>query len=187
MECAVARRLMKESPDMRRIEAPLLTREGFRAFGDVVLAERADITPVMVNFGTAARRNDAGDLVSTRPHAKPNLATFVCKPWSRFPVVAESMEKHPCSSQLFVPMKVERYLVVVAPGDAAPDVEGLRAFMAMPGQGVVYGPNVWHMPLIVFGSERAEFVMFVWEDGSAEDCVVARLSEPVEITVERGS
>ena len=45
---------------MRRIEAPLLTREAFAAFGDVVIAERADITPVMVNFGTAARRNDAG-------------------------------------------------------------------------------------------------------------------------------
>jgi len=167
---------------MRRIEAPLLTREAFREFGDVVIAERADITPIMVNFGTAARRNDACDpLVSTRSHAKPNLATFVCKPWSRFPVVAEAMEKHPCSSQLFVPMKVERYLVVVAPGDEKPDVEGLRAFVAMPGQGVVYGANVWHMPLIVFGTERAEFVMFVWEDGTADDCVVAKLSEPVEI------
>lgn len=168
---------------MRRIEAPPLTREAFRAFGDVVVAERADITPVMVNFGTAARRNGACDLVSTRPHARPNLATFVCKPWTRFPVIAESMEKHPCSSQLFVPMKVERYLVVVAPGDDAPDPLGLRAFVAAPGQGVVYGPNVWHMPLITFGSAPAEFVMFVFEDGSADDCVVARLAEPIEIDV----
>jgi len=169
---------------MRRIEAPLLTREAFREFGDVVIAERADITPIMVNFGTAARRNDACDLVSTRAHAKPNLATFVCKPWTRFPVVAESMEKHPCSSQLFVPMKVERYLVVVAPGDDKPDIEGLRAFMAMPGQGVVYAANVWHMPLITFGTDRAEFVMFVWEDGTPDDCVVAKLSERVEIAID---
>jgi ureidoglycolate lyase len=167
----------------RRIEAPLLTREAFLPFGDVVIAERADITPVMVNFGTAARRNDAGLLESTRAHAKPNVATFCCQPWSRFPVVAESMEKHPCSSQLFVPMKVESYLVVVAPGGDAPDLEGLRAFVAMPGQGVIYGAGVWHMPLIVFGAARAEFVMFVWEDGTAEDCVVAKLAEPVEITL----
>jgi ureidoglycolate lyase len=150
-------------------------------FGDVVIAERADITPIMVNFGTAARRNDAGTLESTRPQARPNLATFRCEPWSRFPVLAESMEKHPCSSQLFVPMKVESYLVVVAPGVEAPDLEGLRAFVAMPGQGVIYGPGVWHMPLIVFGSAPAEFVMFVWEDGTADDCVVAKLAEPVEI------
>lgn len=166
----------------RRIEAPLLTREAFLPFGDVVLAERADITPVMVNFGTAARRNHAALLVNERPHARPNLATFRCEPWSRFPVLAESMEKHPRSSQLFVPMKVERYLVVVAPGDGAPDLEGLRAFVAMPGQGVVYGPGVWHMPLIVFGTP-AEFVMFVWEDDTAEDCVVAKLAVPVEIAM----
>lgn len=166
----------------RKIEAPLLTREAFQAFGDVVIAERADITPVMVNFGTAARRNHAGALENQRPRSRPNLATFRCAPWSRFPVIVESMEKHPHSSQLFVPMKVERYLVVVAPGDAAPELEGLRAFVAMPGQGVVYGPNVWHMPLIVFGTP-AEFVMFVWEDDTAEDCVVAKLSVPVEIAM----
>ena len=175
---------MQRAP-RRRIPAPLLTREAFLPFGDVVIAERADITPVMVNFGTAARRNDAGTLESTRPHARPNLATFRCEPWSRFPVLAESMEKHPCSSQLFVPMKVESYLVVVAPGVEAPDVEGLRAFVAMPGQGVIYGAGVWHMPLIVFGGAPAEFVMFVWEDGTKEDCVVAKLPEPVEIELSR--
>jgi ureidoglycolate lyase len=166
----------------RTIEAPLLTREAFLPFGDVVLAERADITPVMVNFGTAARRNHAASLENRRPHASPNLASFRCEPWSRFPVLAESMEKHPHSSQLFVPMKVERYLVVVAPGGAAPDIERLRAFVAVPGQGVVYGPDVWHMPLIVFGTP-AEFVMFVWEDGTAEDCVVAKLKAPLEIAI----
>ncbi|MBX3188894.1 MAG: ureidoglycolate lyase [Labilithrix sp.] len=165
-----------------RIDARPLTREAFQGFGDVVIAERADITPTMVNFGTAARRDHAAALENERAHAKPNLATFRCTPWSRFPVIAESMEKHPGSSQLFVPMKVDRYLVVVAPGDDAPDVLGLQAFLAEPGQGVVYGPGVWHMPLIVFGSP-AEFVMFVWEDGTPLDCVVAKLREPVEIAV----
>jgi len=166
----------------RRLEAPLLTREAFLPFGDVVVCERPDITPVMVNFGTAARRDHAATLENKRPLSLPNLATFRCEPWSRFPVMAESMEKHPGSSQLFVPMTVERYLVVVAPAGDAPDPEGLRAFVASPGQGVVYGPGIWHMPLIVFGSP-AEFVMFVWEDGTAEDCVVAKLPEPVEIAL----
>lgn len=160
--------------------APPLTREAFLPFGDVVIADWPDITPVMVNFGTATRLNHAGSLENKRAHAHPNLAAFRCEPWSRFPVLAESMEKHPFSSQLFVPMKVDRYLVVVAPGTDAPEVEGLRAFVASPGQGVIYGAGVWHMPLIVFGSS-AEFVMFVWEDDTRDDCVVARLVEPVEI------
>ena len=166
----------------RTIDAPPLTREAFAPFGEVVLAERTDITPVMVNFGTAARRNKIGALDQDRPHSYPNLCGFCCKPWTRFPVMAESMEKHPRSAQLFVPMKVARYLVVVAPGDAAPEVEGLRAFVAAPGQGVIYRANVWHMPLIVF-DEPAEFVMLVWEDDTPEDCVVAKLSEPVQIVV----
>ena len=166
----------------RRIEAAPLTREAFAPFGDVVLCEREDVTPVMVNFGTAARRNQMGALESTRPHARPNLATFRCTPWSRFPVMAESMEKHPCSSQLFVPTKVDRYLVVVAPGRDAPDVLGLRAFVAVAGQSVIYRADVWHMPLIVFGTP-AEFVMFVWEDDTPLDCVVARLAEPVEVAL----
>jgi len=168
---------------MRRIEAPPITREAFTPFGDLVVAARPDIQPVMVNFGTAARRNNAGALVNERPAAHPNLCTFVCTPWTRFPVVVESMEKHPRSSQLFVPTRVEKYLVVVAGGDDAPDLETLRAFIAGPGQSVIYGPNVWHMPLIVMGSESAEFVMFVWEDDTREDCVVARIKEHVEIAL----
>jgi ureidoglycolate lyase len=167
---------------MRKIDAPLLTPEAFTAFGEVVLAAPPGISPVVVNFGTAARHNHVGSLLNKRDAARPNLAGFSCTPWTRFPVVAESMEKHPHSSQLFVPMKVEKYLVVVAPGDAAPDVEGLRAFIALPGQSVIYGPNIWHMPLIVFGS-TAEFIMLVWEDDTREDCIVAKLREPVEITI----
>lgn len=167
----------------RRIHAPPITREAFAPFGEVVLPARQDIEPVMVNFGTAARRNNVGELAQDRPHSKPNLAGFHCKPWSRFPVLAESMEKHPRSAQLFVPMNVSRYLVVVAPGDAAPDIEGLRAFVATPAEGVIYRANVWHMPLIVF-DRPADFVMLVWEDDTAEDCVVARLPEAVEISFE---
>ena len=168
---------------MRKIEAPLLTREAFTEFGDVVLASRADITPVLVNFGTAARSNHVGALDNRRSAARPNLAGFRCAPWSRFPVVVDAMEKHPHSSQLFVPMKVDKYLVVVASGDEAPEVEGLRAFIALPGQSVIYAPNVWHMPLIVFGTE-AEFIMFVWEDDTREDCIVGKLREKVEIAVD---
>lgn len=166
----------------RRVETAPLTSEVFRSFGDVVVGERPDIAPTMVNFGTAARRDHAAALDNRRPGARPNLATFRCAPWERFPVVVQAMEKHPGSSQLFVPMRVDRYLVVVAPGEDAPEIDGLRAFVALPGQGIVYAPGVWHMPLIVFGGP-AEFVMFVWEDGTVEDCVVGALAEPVVIAI----
>ena len=70
-----------------------------------------------------------------------------------------------------------------APGDEAPDAAGIRAFVAQPGQAIVYAPNVWHMPLIVFGTAPAEFVMFVWEDGTHDDCLVAKITPPVEIVL----
>ena len=34
-----------------------------------------------------------------------------------------------------------------------------------------YGPGVWHHPMLTLDSET-DFVVFVHEDGSAEDCVV---------------
>jgi ureidoglycolate lyase len=167
----------------RSIAASALTREAFHRFGTVISAEHSS-SAVLVNFGSAARENHVGALETTRSSAQPNLSTFRCTPWTRRPVLIEALERHLHSSQLFVPMKVERYLVVVAPGDAAPDVGELCAFSAQPGQSILYRPGVWHMPLIVFGSAPAEFVMLVWEDGTAGDCDVVTIDPAVEVLVE---
>lgn len=165
------------------ITARPLTREAFAPFGDVVSTDRPDLAARMVNFGTAERKDEAGELATSRPDARPNLATFRCHPWTRFPVRIEALEKHPCSSQLFVPMKVERFLVIVAPGGDAPDLANVVAFSGGPGQAIVYRPGTWHMPLITLGDEPADFVMLVWEDGTREDCIVANVVPPIEVTL----
>ena len=53
--------------------------------------------------------------------------------------------------------------------DGEPDLEGLRAFMCVPGQGVNYRPGVWHHGIIALDMP-AEFAMLVWEDGTSGDC-----------------
>ena len=47
-----------------------------------------------------------------------------------------------------MPLAALSYLVVVAPGDDAPDVQALRCFVAEAGQGINYARGTWHHPLL---------------------------------------
>jgi ureidoglycolate hydrolase len=92
------------------------------------------------------------------------------------------LERHPNSSQIFVPLKSSPfgYIVIVScakDGTAAhqghnrqvinpPDVSSLVAFWAQPWQAVNYHPNVWHHPIITLGTST-QFVCLVWESASA--------------------
>jgi ureidoglycolate lyase len=56
------------------------------------------------------------------------------------------MERHPKSSQLFIPLVARPFLVLVAPpGDR---LENIVGFKTIAGQGINYGRGVWHHPLI---------------------------------------
>ena len=68
------------------------------------------------------------------------------------PLVIDRLECHPHSSQTFLPLTVERWLVVVA---AEPDASALRAFLVGPGTGVVIGRGIWHHGLTVLGTPAA--------------------------------
>lgn len=45
------------------------------------------------------------------------------------------------------------------PGPGLPDLQNARAFLAHASQAVVYGPGVWHAPVIVVGTKPVEFVL----------------------------
>jgi ureidoglycolate lyase len=79
-----------------------------------------------------------------------------------------------------------RFLIVVAPtaADGGPDVDGLRAFVCGPGQGITYRAGVWHHPIIAVDGD-ADFAMLAWEDGSALDCVEQPLPAPVLVVEPR--
>jgi ureidoglycolate lyase len=157
-----------------------LTQERFAPFGDVVSAGRG--AGKDANQGTAARFDWTAKLESTREGAKPNLVVARCQP-KTIPFEVKLVERHPCSSQAFLPMLCRRYLVVVAPtlGDGSPDLAGLRAFECLPGQGINYHRNTWHHPIIAL-DEPADFAMLVWEDGTAADCIEHWLDTPITVT-----
>jgi ureidoglycolate lyase len=124
------------------------------------------------NRGTARRFDRLVALENLRPaSATLNVCVFRCAP--RPPplkIEIALLEKHPASTQVFLPMSARRYLVVVALGDARPDLSTLAAFEAAGGQGISYHPGVWHHPMIALDAQ-ADFACLVWEDGSDTDCI----------------
>lgn len=141
------------------------------------------------NQGSARKSEWLADLVDARRgHARPNLSVFRCTP-KLLPFEIAVLEKHPASTQVFVPMNARRYLVVVAPSLAeadGPDLAGLRAFIAQGTQAITYRPGVWHHPMIALDAET-DFFCLVHEDGTVQDCVEVQLgpAERLVVTADR--
>lgn len=128
---------------MTRVPIQPLTRDSFRPYGDVV--EIGDSRHYTINQGWAERYADMANLDLLEDGGAPNVGIVRAKPRS-FPLRIELMERHPKSSQLFIPLVARPFLVLVAaPGDQP---ENIIAFKTMTGQGINYGRGVWHHPLI---------------------------------------
>lgn len=164
------------------VTAVALTHAAFAKFGAVVSCDRDDRAASAANLGSADRRDFLLDVENRRPSARLNLASFRCRPWPARPLALTMLEKHPLSTQVFVPMTAGRYLVVVAEGGDAPDLTTVRAFVASGGVGVGYAPGVWHHPMIALDAP-IDFTCLVWEDGTALDCVVHALGAPLTVSV----
>lgn len=101
------------------------------------------------------------------------MCVFHCRPTNELPFTVKLLERHPYSSQAFIPMtdgKTRGYLVIVALNgdDDKPDMSTLKAFVATTKQGINYGPGIWHHPMVVLEHE-ADFACIVHESGVPED------------------
>ncbi len=168
----------------RVLVAEPLSPEAFAPFGAVISADRSDVAGRPANQGTAARQDFLTAITDLRPgRARLNVAAFRCAPRGPSPLRLALLEKHPMSTQVFIPMNAARYVVVVAPGIDRPDLSAARAFVAGPTQGVSYAPGVWHHPMIALDNPT-DFTCLVWEDGSADDCVESPFLDGEELAVE---
>lgn len=95
-----------------------------------------------------------------------------------------ALERHPHSTQSFVPLKAGRWLILVAPKNekGEPDMAEALAFVAGPEDAICIGQDVWHAGLTVF-DQPAQFGMIMWKADSAEDGVLWHLAEPVAVDV----
>jgi len=168
-----------------RVLAQPLTAEAYAPSGHVIMASPRGEPGLPANRGTARRFNYLAPIEDRRPgRATLNVCVFRSEPSLAFPLSLSLLEKHPASTQAFLPMNATRYLVVVAEGDAAPDLGTIAAFVATGTQGITYLPGIWHHPMIALDA-TIDFSCLVWEDGTAADCVEAALAQgAVEIALD---
>ncbi len=164
---------------MQRLAARPLTGDAFAPFGEMVTFDPG--CAQVVNGGRALRSDAGARLDAEWSGATPVLAIYRAQ-GEVLPFPVAVLERHPHSSQAFVALSAGRFLVVVAQCDTigGPNLDRTCAFIGGAGQGINYRRGVWHSPIAAIGAE-ADFLMFMWERGTPDDCVVHRLSVPLHI------
>lgn len=122
-----------------------LTREAFGPFGDVI--DDTGETVFSTNDGTALRIHELGIADCQAEGGRTLFSIFRMKRPS-VPEAVRLMERHPISSQAFVPLGVVRFVALVARPGTRPRASDLRAFVTNGRQGVNYRCGTWHYPLI---------------------------------------
>ena len=121
-----------------------LTKEAFSPFGDVVEIEGAQ--HFTINQGFAERFNNLANIDVNAEGGEVNISIFttIARPK---PIAITLMECHPLGTQLFYPLQNEDWLVLVC--DDPLREASYRLFQASGKQGINYGRNIWHHPLLV--------------------------------------
>ena len=156
-----------------KVVAEPLHADSFSEFGEVIHRPAEGVREFFNNR-----------LENNRTDARIDLSLATIKPVDKLPLRATVMERHPFSSQTFLPLKASRYLVVVAPDgdDGGPDLAGTRAFVAEGNQGITYRCGVWHHGVTVL-DEAAVIAVLMWCDGSSADEEFLNIDTPFEVVL----
>ncbi len=147
-----------------------LAAAAFAPFGDIIAndgSERRRFHPAATRAGEGA-----GELRFWASHVEP----------APVPLEVMRLECHPWSAQTFVPLSVERWIVIVAPtgDDGLPVEAGMRAFQVAPGVGISYRRGTWHHGTTVLGAP-ASFAVLMWRREAGDDDRFHDLRTPVRI------
>ncbi len=121
-----------------------LTKKAFAPFGDVIETDGAELR--IINSGSTERFHDLMAIDVASEGGKAIVSIFRGQPFT-LPVSIKMVERHPLGSQAFIPIGKFPFLLVVADDDNGMPIAP-RAFLATGGQGVNYGRNIWHHPLL---------------------------------------
>jgi ureidoglycolate lyase len=130
---------------MRRIACQSVTAENFTRFGLVIDAKGA--TPEFINEGTTKRFPDLASFDPGVQAASPVIGIYLANART-FPLRITKLERHRQASQVFIPLGMHRFVVVVAPGRETPDWKQVTAFLTSPGQGISLHRGTWHHGLV---------------------------------------
>lgn len=152
------------------IDAEPLTAEAFKQFGVVFAVPAAP-----------GRSAPVAELHSGRACATPTLTVSLQEPAVQ-PLRIACLERHPFSTQTFIPLDLSRYLVVVAPvrADGNPSAAEAKAFVGAGRQGCSYATGIWHAAFTVL-DRRGSYAALIWRDGTGDDEVFIELSESLTV------
>ena len=157
---------------MEKIVKPIkISRSNFSAYGDLISAD--DINPIDINAGYAKRFDNLADLNTSKDDGKTIVSIFSALKRT-FPMKIDMMEKHPLSSQAFIPMKETTFLCFVAPPGELPEINKIQSFIIPPKMGINYKPGIWHFPLI--STEDTDFLV-IDRKGSGENLIIHKFDK----------
>ena len=157
---------------MEKIIKPIkVTRSNFATYGDLISTN--DINPIDINAGYAKRFDNLADLNTVRNEGKTIVSIFSAVKRT-FPMQIDMMEKHPLSSQAFIPMKETTFLCFVAPSGETPNISEIQSFIVPPKNGINYNPGIWHFPLI--STEDTNFLV-IDRKGKGENLVIHKFEK----------
>jgi ureidoglycolate lyase len=142
-----------------------LTRAAFAPWGDVIERDGASVR--VINGGTTDRFHALTQVDAARQGGQPIVSIFNGRR-RPFPLVIETLERHPLGSQCFFPLQPFDWLVVVGDMDASGTPSALRCFRAGGHQGVNYAAGAWHHPLLIL--QTAQAFLVVDRDGPGANC-----------------
>jgi len=157
---------------MEKIIKPTkINRSNFAVFGDVI--STIDINPMDINAGYAKRFDNLAELNTSKDDGKTIVSIFSALKRT-FPMKIDMMEKHPLSSQAFIPMKETTFLAFVAPPGEFPEINKIQSFIVPPKTGINYKNGVWHFPLI--STEDTNFLV-IDRKGSGENLIIHKFEK----------
>lgn len=136
----------------------------FAPFGDVI---EAGTDSELINAGTTDKYADLARLDLVQAGGRGIVSLYHARPYP-LPHHVELLERHPHSSQLFMPLGGQPMIVIVAPAGVTPAPDNLRAFISNGRQGVNYRSNVWHHPCMAYG--EAAWFLVLEREGPDENC-----------------
>ncbi|AKJ41250.1 ureidoglycolate lyase [Pragia fontium] len=157
-----------------KLEVEVLTREAFKPYGDVIQIEGA--SSFFINEGMTERFHDLAK-VEFFEQDRVLMSINKAKP-SPMPIKVSLLEKHPLGTQAFMPLRGEKFVIIVAQPGEDIDTNTLRAFITDGTQGVNYHCGVWHHPLFAYQKETEFFTV---DRAGENNCVVKKLPNVYEL------
>lgn len=154
----------------RQITPKTLTRENFVTFGDVIEVNNS-AKNFSINDGFTQRFHDLATVDVTQENGRTLINIFRSTPLEQ-PISIKMMERHPLSSQAFMPMGQHPFLVVVAPKGEL-DTTKIEVFLASSNQGVNYHKGTWHHYCLAL-HQVSDFIV-VDRGGAGDNCDTIKL------------